>query len=41
VGGVDPSEPFGRGVMILNKDFDGLLELFDGVMIASLDLAFD
>ena len=31
-------ERFGRGLMILNKVFDGLLELLDRVMIASLDL---
>jgi hypothetical protein len=33
-------ERFGRGLMILNKVFDGLLELLDRVMIASLDLLF-
>ena len=38
VGGLDPPERFGRGIMFLNKGFDGLLELFDRVMIASLDL---
>ena len=31
-------ERFGRSLMILNKVFDGLLELLDRVMIASLDL---
>ena len=38
VGGLDPPERFGRGIMFLNKGFDGLLKLFDRVMIASLDL---
>jgi hypothetical protein len=38
VGGFDPLKRFGRGVMILNKGFDGLLELLDRMMVASLDL---